>query len=54
LNYPPPEISRFSGTDPESDHENEDDGFEEVYETPLEDIRRTFETAREEPRLVTT
>ncbi|KAK5233175.1 hypothetical protein LTR47_005672 [Exophiala xenobiotica] len=54
LNYPPPEISRFSGTDPESDHENEDEGFEEVYETPLEDIRRTFETAREEPRLVTT
>ncbi|KAK6385877.1 uncharacterized protein PV06_07188 [Exophiala oligosperma] len=51
LNYPPPEISRFSGTDQESENEQEEGGFEEVYETPLENSRKTFETARDDVRL---
>lgn len=51
LNYPPPEISRFSGTDQESEMEHEEEGFEEVYETPLENTRKTFETARDDVRL---
>ncbi|KIX05394.1 uncharacterized protein Z518_06266 [Rhinocladiella mackenziei CBS 650.93] len=42
------EVSRFSGTDPDSDNE---EGFQEVYETPLEQ-RDTFESARESPRMV--
>lgn len=46
LKYPPPEISRFSGTNPDSDT---DEGFEDVYETPREE-RNTFETARDSPR----
>ena len=45
---PPPEVSRFSGTE---DSEL-DDGVEDVYETPKEEQRGTFETARGSPRLV--
>jgi chemotaxis protein histidine kinase CheA len=46
----PPEISRFSGTE-DSDGE-EDDDDEDVYETPKEEQRNTFETARSSPRTV--
>ncbi|KIW13913.1 hypothetical protein PV08_06694 [Exophiala spinifera] len=52
LNYPPPEISRFSGTDQESENDQEEEeGFEEVYETPLENSRKTFEISRDDVRL---
>jgi chemotaxis protein histidine kinase CheA len=44
----PPEISRFSGTE-DSDGEG-DDGYDEVFETPKEEQRNTFETARASPR----
>ncbi|KIV84048.1 hypothetical protein PV11_06023 [Exophiala sideris] len=47
LKYPPPDISRFSETDPDSDAE---EGFQDVYETPREE-RNTFEIARDSPRL---
>ncbi|KAI1613163.1 hypothetical protein EDD37DRAFT_335640 [Exophiala viscosa] len=47
LKYPPPDVSRFSETDPDSDAE---EGFQDVYETPREE-RNTFETARDSPRL---
>ncbi|KIX96335.1 uncharacterized protein Z520_08113 [Fonsecaea multimorphosa CBS 102226] len=44
LDHPlPQEISRFSGTE-DSDVE---EGFEDVYETPREEQRDTFETARD-------
>lgn len=47
LDQPPAtEISRFSGTE-DSDGE---EGFEEVYETPREEQRNTFETARNSPK----
>lgn len=39
------EISRFSGSEVDSDPE-EIEGFEDVYETPLVESRKTFETAR--------
>lgn len=42
LNHPPPEISRFSGTDPDSDMGG---GFGDAYDTSNES-RNTFETAR--------
>lgn len=45
------EVSRFSGTEVDSDPE-EGDGFEDVYETPHES-RKTFETARGSPGEVT-
>ncbi|KAK5062951.1 hypothetical protein LTR84_005027 [Exophiala bonariae] len=45
------EISRFSGTEVDSDPE-EGNGFEDVYETPHES-RKTFETARGSPSQVT-
>lgn len=44
------EVSRFSGTEADSDPE-EVEGFEDVYETPHES-RKTFETARGSPREV--
>ncbi|KAH0848801.1 hypothetical protein FOPE_03058 [Fonsecaea pedrosoi] len=43
LDHLPKEISRFSGTE-DSDAE---EGFEDVYETPREQQRDTFETARD-------
>ncbi|KAJ9603097.1 hypothetical protein H2200_012392 [Cladophialophora chaetospira] len=43
---PAPEISRFSGTE-DSD---EEEGYEDVYETPREEQRHTFETARDSPK----
>lgn len=44
------EISRFSGTEVDSDPDvGEGDGFEDVYETPHDDSRKTFETARGSP-----
>ncbi|KIW62297.1 hypothetical protein PV04_10481 [Phialophora macrospora] len=48
LDHPPPaEISRFSGTE---DSDGEEAGDEDVYETPKEEQRNTFETARTSPR----
>lgn len=45
----PQEISRFSGTEVS----DEEEGFEDVYETPLEK-RNTFETARDSPPVAAT
>ncbi|KAL2436225.1 hypothetical protein ABEF95_006083 [Exophiala dermatitidis] len=42
MNHPPPEVSRFSGTDPDTEPEQ---SFKDVYGTPNES-RNTFETAR--------
>ncbi|OAP55428.1 hypothetical protein AYL99_10401 [Fonsecaea erecta] len=48
LDHPlPQEISRFSGTE-DSDAE---EGFEDVYETPREEQRDTFETARDSQQI---
>ncbi|ETI20182.1 hypothetical protein G647_08216 [Cladophialophora carrionii CBS 160.54] len=47
LGHPrPAEISRFSGTE---DSDGEEGGYEDVYETPKEEQRNTFETARGSP-----
>ncbi|KEF55145.1 uncharacterized protein A1O9_08799 [Exophiala aquamarina CBS 119918] len=46
------EISRFSGSEVDSDP-GEIEGFEDVYETPLVESRKTFETARGSPGQVT-
>jgi chemotaxis protein histidine kinase CheA len=49
IDHPPPaEISRFSGTE---DSDGEEGGDEDVYETPKEEQRNTFETARSSPRV---
>jgi chemotaxis protein histidine kinase CheA len=44
----PQEISRFSGTE-DSDGE---EGYEDVYETPKEEQRNTFETVRGSPQTI--